>query len=45
VHRSLRQVANVSQFVIYPGRKLIRDAALFLAIGVAFGILFVQGWV
>jgi hypothetical protein len=32
-------------YVIYPGRKLICDAALFLAIGVAFGTLFYLGLV
>jgi hypothetical protein len=32
-------------YVVYPGRKLIRDAALFFGIGVAFGTLFYLGLV
>jgi hypothetical protein len=32
-------------YVIYPGRKLICDAAYFLAISVAFGTLFFLGLV
>jgi hypothetical protein len=30
-------------YVIYPGRKLILDAALFLAISVGFGVLIFMG--
>jgi hypothetical protein len=40
-----RNGASEMNFVVYPGRKLIRDAALFLAIGVAFGTLFFFGLV